>query len=355
VSFPLNRLRLGAAVAVAGFALALVAGPVRAADDPLLLVNANYPPSVADLEDTLAEVAGFYKEEHLAVTEQYVANAAASFAVCSAGHADVCSADFDPLVRGYAKGLRLQLFLAHHPIYDYTLAVLADSPIKTLADFKGANIGETTAGNGSETATNAELAGAGLHKSDYSFTPIGVGAGALAAIMNHRVDAVSFPMQELAMFNAATGVKFRQYTNPLLRDVQNSGAAASPQIIATKPDLLRRYARAVVKAFILVRVNPEVSARMYLQGTHQAVTPERLATIVAEIKALEPMYPAYDLSDPRIGYMSVRGLKLYCRFVQDAGLTPTLVPGEDLVTDQFVAFANDFDKKAFIAKVKAWH
>jgi len=31
------------------------------------------------------------------------------------------------------------------------------------------------------------------------------------------------------------------------------------------------------------------------------------------------------------------------------------VPGEDLVTDQFVAFANDFDKKALIAKVKAWH
>jgi hypothetical protein len=161
-------------------------------------------------------------------------------------------------------------------------------------------------------------------------------------------------MQELAMFNASTGVKFRMYTNPLLRDVQNSGAAASPQIIATKPDLLRRYARAVVKAFILVRVNPQVSARMYLEGTHQAVTPERLATIVAEITSLEPMYPAYDLSDPRIGYMSVRGLKLYCKFVQDAGLTPTLVPGEELVTDQFVAFANDFDKKAFIAKVKAW-
>ena len=77
-------------------------------------------------------------------------------------------------------------------------------PIRTLADFKGANIGETTAGNGSETATNAELAGA----------------------------------------------------------------------VASRPDLLRRYARAVVKALILVRV---------------------------------------------------------------------------------IAYANDFDKKAFIAEVKTWH
>jgi NitT/TauT family transport system substrate-binding protein len=349
-----NLLRAGALTTALLIAFALAPRLAWAADDPLVLVNANYPPSVADLEDTLAQVAGFYKEEHLAVTEQYVANAAASFAVCSSGHADVCSADFDPLVRGYSKGLRLELFLAHHPIYDYTLAVLADSPIKTLADFKGANIGETTAGNGSETATNAELAGAGLHKSDYGYTPIGVGAGALAAIMSHRVDAVSFPMQELAMFHASTGVNFRMYTNPLLRDVQNSGAAASPEILATKPDLLRRYARAVVKAFILVRVNPMVSARMYLEGTHQAVTPERLTTIYNEILALEPMYPAYDLSDPRIGYMSVRGLKLYCKFVQDAGLTPALVPGDELVTNQFIAFANDFDKKAFIKKVRAW-
>jgi NitT/TauT family transport system substrate-binding protein len=320
-----------------------------------VLVNANFPPSVADLEDTLAQQAGFYKEEHLAVTEEYVANAAASFATCSSGKADVCSADFDPLVRGYAKGLRLKLFLAHHPIYDYTLAVLSNSPIRTLGDFKGANIGETTAGNGSETATNAELAGAGLHKSDYSHTPIGVGAGALAAIMSHRVDAVSFPMQELAMFHASTGVNFRTYTNPLLRDVQNSGAAANPAVVAAKPDLLRRYARAVVKAFILVRVNPRASARLYLEGTHQPVTPERLATITNEILSLEPMYPAYDLSDPRIGYMSVRGLKLYCAFVQDAGLTPALVPGGDLVTNEFVAYANDFDKKAFIAEVETWH
>jgi NitT/TauT family transport system substrate-binding protein len=324
------------------------------ADDPLILVTSNYPPSIADVQDLIAEQAGFYKEEHLAVTEEYVANAAASFAACASGKADVCSSSFEPVIVGYAKGVRLKLFLAHHPIYDYTLAVLSDSPIRTPADFKGADIGETNAGSTTEVSTNATLMGAGLHRNDYSFTPIGVGPAALTAITQHKVDAVSFPMQELAMYEATTDVRFRQFPNPLLRDIQNSGVGATAQEIATKGDLLRRYTRAVVKAFIFVRVNPDASARLFIEGTHQKVTPALLASVKAEILALEPLYPAYNLADPRIGYLSARGLALYCKFFQDAGITPDLVPGASFVDDEFIAFANDFDKKAFIAKAKAW-
>jgi len=34
-------------------------------------------------------------------------------------------------------------------------------------------------------------------------------------------------------------------------------------------------------------------------------------------------------------------------------LTSALVPAAAIVTNQFIAFANDFDKKAWIAQVKA--
>jgi NitT/TauT family transport system substrate-binding protein len=350
--------RLSAAARIAAALLTVLAPFAQApraalADDPLILVTSNYPPSVADVQDIIAEQAGFYKEEHLAVTEEYVANAAASFAACASGKADVCSSSFEPVIIGYAKGVRLKLFLAHHPIYDYTLAVLADSPIKRLEDFKGADIGEVVNGSTTEVSTNASLAGAGLHRNDYSFTPIGVGPAALAAITTHKVDAVSFPMQELAMYQATTNVRFRSFPNPLLADIQNSGVGASPDEIATKPDLLRRYARAVVKAFIFVRVNPQASAKLFLDGTHQKITPQLLATVTNEIEALEPLYPAYDLSSTRIGYLSARGLALYCKFFQDAGLTQQLVPGASFVDDEFIAYANDFDHKAWIAQAKA--
>jgi hypothetical protein len=35
------------------------------------------------------------------------------------------------------------------------------------------------------------------------------------------------------------------------------------------------------------------------------------------------------------------------------GLAHVLVPANELVTNQFIAYANDFDKKAFIAWAKA--
>ncbi len=251
--------------------------------------------------------------------------------------------------------MRIVFFLSRHPRYDYTLAVPSDSPIKTLADFKGADIGETNAGSTTEVSTNAVLAGAGLHRSDYSFTPIGTGPQALTALTLKKVDALSFPIQELAMMHVAAGMTFRTFPEPRLEDVQNSGVGASPATLVAKADDLRRFARAMVKAYIFVRVNPQAAAKMFLTGTNQKITPELLSLITQQIEELEPMFPAYDLSDKRIGHITVRGMKLYCQFFQDAGLTPVLVPGGDLVTDRFIDFANDFDHQAVIAQAKAWH
>ena len=190
-------------------------------------------------------------------------------------------------------------------------------------------------------------------RSDYSYTPIGVGAQALTALQVKKVDALSFPYQELEMMQVAGHVTFRTFPEPRLADVQNAGFGATAATIAAKADLLARFSRAMVKAFIFVRVNPQASARMFLDGTHQKVTPELLALITAQIEALEPMFPAYDLSDKRIGSITVRGMQLYTKFFQDAGLTPELVPGADLVTDRFIEFANDFDRRAVIERAKA--
>ena len=334
-------------------ALTLAARPARA-DDALTLVGGNFPPSVVDVEDIVAERAGFYAQEHLKVTKDFAGNAAACFSAVSSGKADICSSSFEPAILGYSKGVRIQFFLSRHPRYDYTLAVPSDSPIKTLADFKGADIGETNNGSTTEVSTNSVLAGAGLHRNDYSFTPIGTGPQALTALTAKKVDALSFPMQELAIMHVVAGLNFRTFPEPRIADVQNSGVGASPATMAAKPDLLARFSRAMVKAYIFVRVNPQASAKMFLDGTNQKATPALLALITQEIESLEPMFPAYDLSDAHIGGITLRGVELYCKFFEDAGLTPTLVPGPELVTNRFIAFANKFDHKKVIAEAKAW-
>ena len=63
----------------------------------------------------------------------------------------------------------MQAFFSRDPRYNEMLGVLDDSPIKTLANFKGTTIGETNLGATAELSANDMLTGAGLKRSDYSY------------------------------------------------------------------------------------------------------------------------------------------------------------------------------------------
>jgi NitT/TauT family transport system substrate-binding protein len=343
----IKTARIGAVVLGAFAAFACTTG-AAVADDALHVLGGSYPPSINGVDEIVADAMGYFKAEHLAVDKQFAGNNSVCDQEVAIGKADICVGNVETLIAGYAKGLHMQFFLNRDPRYDYTLAVLADSPIKTVADFKGATLGETNVGNGSEISSNATLAGAGLRPGDYGYTPVGLAPEALAALSTHKVDGLSYPTQELETMHAVGHVDFRTFPNGRLTDVPNMGFAASPATIAAKADQLARFSRAMVKAFIFVRVNPQAAARFYLQGTNQRVTPALLATMTSVIEAMQPDFPAYDLANKRIGYMSVRAISLYCQFFADAGKTPDVVPGTDLVTNRFIAFANRFDHRAVI-------
>jgi NitT/TauT family transport system substrate-binding protein len=338
-----------AAVAILG----LLGAAPPATDDPLSIVSA-FPGGIEVIEN-VAQNAGLEKAEHVAVTKQYSGSASACAQLVAAGKGDVCAMSIEPIITGYSKGLRLQIFMARTRTYDYQLAVLDDSPIRTLADFKGKQIGEPNVASTVEISTNDMLAGAGLTKSDYSFIPVGVGGSALSAITSHKVDAISTSAVELATLTAVGHVKFRVFKDPLLDSLPNVGFAARPDVIAAKADVLQRFARAIVKGALLIRENPHVAARYALQSENvtTTVTPEAIDKEAHQLVALQNELVGGDPSSTKIGQMPVNGVQLYCQFLQNAGLTPALVPASAVITNQFIAFANNFDKKAWIAEVKA--
>jgi hypothetical protein len=108
-----------------------------------------------------------------------------------------------------------------------------------------------------------------------------------------------------------------------------------------------------VKASILIRVNPQLAARYFVQGSGMKVTDDAVATEARLLSISQDLLPAHDLTNPRIGEMPVRGIEVLAKYMVDQGLTPQRIPASDLVTDRFIAFANDFDRKAFIARAKA--
>jgi NitT/TauT family transport system substrate-binding protein len=323
-----------------------------AADDTLNLAGAL--PGGIEVIENVALHAGLYAAEHLNVTKEYAGSASACAQVVASGKADVCSMSIEPTILGYDKGLRLQTFFSRVHEYDYVLAVLDDSPIRTLADFKGKDIGEPNAGATTEVAAGDMLAGAGLKKSDYSFVPIGIGGQLMAALQSKKVAGSASSSVEIGTLSALLHVKFRIFRDPILDSIPNVGYAARPDVIQSKGDILRRFARALVKASLLIRENPQVAARYALMGENirTDLTAEAIRTETATLNALQNDLAGADPANPRIGYLPPNGVALYCKFFYDAGLTSTLVPASAIVTNQFIPFANDFDKKAWIAEVR---
>jgi NitT/TauT family transport system substrate-binding protein len=241
------------------------------------------------------------------------------------------------------------------PQNDYVVGVLDDSPIRTLADFKGATIGEFSVGSPAELSANAMFAGVGLKKGDVSYIIIGSGAQAIQALTTKKVAAAAFPYPELAAYEVAAHIKFRYFFNPLIRDVGNTVYAATPATIAAKTDALKRFARAQVKAAILVRENPQLAARYFLEGAQIAVTPESLANEQRLLELNQSQLPGVDPLSKKIGAMPLVGIALYGRFLFDQGYTNQIVPANAMVTNELIDYANDFDHKAFIRHIKQLH
>ena len=233
--------------------------------------------------------------------------------------------------------------------------MLDGSPIRTLADFKGTTIGEFVVGSPGEVYANFMFAGAGLKRGDVTYIPIGSGPQAIQALVTGKVAGAADPFPELASYEVAAHIKFRYFFNPLIRDIGNTAYAATPATIANKADLLKRFARAQVKAAILIRENPQLAARYFLEGAQLKVTDEALANETRLLQLDSDQLPGSDPLSKRIGAMPLAGMKLYSQYLYDQGFTTQLVPATDIVTNQFIDYANDFDHQAYITQVKRMH
>ena len=75
----------------------------------------------------------------------------------------------------------------------------------------------------------------------------------------------------------------------------------------------------------------------------------------AELTAWQSDLPAADPGNKRIGALSLEGLQRYSQLLADAGVTKTVIAASDVVSEDYVAFANDFDHDAFVKRAKSMH
>ena len=330
---------------VAGAILLLACRPALA-DDALSVVKDAKTPPLMNALNLIAQGAGFYEDERLNVSTILTSSPLEALQFCASGKGDICPVGMEPLVMRYDEGIHMKMFLSRASKFGYVIGVPEGSPIKTLADFKGKKIGvHSTTGTSAVFATQSALSAAGLKPADYELVTIGMEDQAIGELASGKVVAAALPFYELIPFMVA-GTKLRILRHPTLGDSANAGYAATPSVITAKGDALKHFSRAIVKASLLVRYHPATAARALLTADGKPFGDADVQRKTAELTFWEDDLPAADPDSRRIGAMSMTGMQAYIQLLKDAGLTKTAIPASEVVTNQFVEFANDFDHKS---------
>ena len=312
---------------------------------PLSIVLGKPKLSLMDTLYLVAEGAGFFAAEGIAVNVVRVGGAAEAVDVCSSGAGDLCPMGIEPILNGYERGVRLQLFLARERSFTYVLCVPEDSPVVKLTDLKGKAIGVHLLGPGGAgpVAIDSMMAAAGLSKNDYAFVPTGYEDEAWAHVLSGRVAAVGFPSYDYIPLTAR-GVKMRIFRHPVLKDVVNGGYAASPATMDAKGEALGGFSRAIVKAAVLLRFNAAAAARLVYAAYGEPFDAADVELKTRELNLWQDLLPAADPANPRIGIVSAASMQRYLDVLSNYGAMKLPIPAAAVVTERFIRIANDFDR-----------
>src|ERR1700749_261607 len=185
----------------------------------------------------VAKEKGFFAAEGYDVTLIAVGGANESAIQVAAGNAEVGSASPGDALIGIQSG-KLDVRYFYGILYSniWSVAVLPDSPIKTLVDLKGKKLGVQSMGSAGTTFGRAVAQQAGLDPDrDISFLPIGVGAQAVTSVRQKLVDGVVYWDAALAKFKFS-GLDLRELpVSEQLRSLPDVALLARNDTISKDP------------------------------------------------------------------------------------------------------------------------
>lgn len=230
------------ALAVALMTLSLLGG-AEAADKVRVAVATVYVPFAPIFA---AQELGYYKEKNLEVEATVYRGGGPAQEAMAAGAADVLTNSPMGAALAVSKGIKQKIVAAGGTVTPGGWHVIArkDSGIKTMADLNGKKVG--VSGKGS-TSDFFALWAAKNAKVSVQTIPLG-GNGLLPALKNQQVDAIilwpAFSFRALQDPTLVDLVDLGKVMGPVVPD----SVVASDEMIEKRPDVLKRYLQALLKA-----------------------------------------------------------------------------------------------------------
>ena len=309
---------------------------------PIQVMPSRYAPWIA------AKALGFFAEEGLDVQFLNTAGAVAAITQVASGQADFALSPTDGVVAIRAKGTPIRYFYNWQTHVIFSLAVPADSPIRSLPELKGKHVGVQGMGSAAVPYAKALVRSAGLDPvNDITLVAIGVGPQAATAVRQKRVDALVLWDTEYAGMELL-GLQFRFFGHPQLQNLTGGGLVARDDHMQANPDVIRGFGRAFAKGNVFCFEHPEAAIRVYWKNFPEArpkgkdeTTAMREAVYVfrAAMKNLVRDHKG----DKRWGHFAEAELQQYIDLLLAEKVIEMRLPVRDIYTNDFVDHYNSFD------------
>jgi NitT/TauT family transport system substrate-binding protein len=265
----------------------------------------------------------------------------------------------EPLAIIRPQGVKAKFFYTAYQANIYGIAVPADSPVKSVTDLKGKKIGVTSMASAGVIVARALVKQAGMNPdSDVSIVVAGEAAQTAALVNSKQVDALSqFDTQYALTSNA--GAKLRLLDHPEIKKFPSNGFVALEDYLKNNRKEAVALARGYAKGTVFAIANPEAAIRILWEVFPQTkstgkdeATALRDDLITLEARARNWRYEQVD--GKRWGDNVEANYQAYLDWLLEQGIIKTKTDAKDIVTNELLGDAINFDEKALIEEAKAY-
>ncbi|MEX2534424.1 MAG: ABC transporter substrate-binding protein [Trueperaceae bacterium] len=228
----------------------------------------------------------------------------------------------------------------------FNFAVAPDSPLNTIADLEGTTI--ALGSPGWEVIVDPILVEAGVDPS--SVTYLQAGNQASRTVETGDADAV-LTWQGLAAQWAAQGRNYKYILGREFSDHPSNGYIIRRADLEDDQllDIWERFFRGVAMGFEFARINPRAAAQLTYEefpGLQDQMEPQLAMDSLLELA--ESYYGSYRLGQG-YGWSNIPGWQNYIDTVHELGQIQNRYDANDVVTNQLITEANNFDAEKVAA------